>query len=122
MGLNLLLVGGGGAAGCILRYLLGGWLGERAGMPYGTLVVNLLGSFALGLLFSLPGRFGDPQVRLLLGTGFLGGFTTYSTFNLETLRLIQAGDLVRAGLYLSLTLGGCLLGGFLGILLGRTSL
>ncbi len=120
--MNLLLVGGGGALGCICRYLLASAVGERFGLPYGTLVVNLLGSFALALLMSLPGRFGDPQIRLLLGTGFMGGFTTYSTFNLELFRLLQAGDWPRATLYLGLTLGGCLLGALLGIALGRTFL
>ena len=80
--------------------------------------MNLLGSFALALVMSLPGRFGDPQLRLLLGTGFMGGFTTYSTFNLEVFRLLQAGDWARASLYLGGTVGGCLLGAVLGTLLG----
>lgn len=116
--MNLFLVGGGGAIGCICRYLLASALGEASGIPYGTLAVNLLGSFALALVMSLPGRFGDPQLRLLLGTGFMGGFTTYSTFNLEVFRLLQAGDWARASLYLGGTVGGCLLGAVLGTLLG----
>ena len=106
--------------GCVFRYLLASSLGERFGVPYGTLAVNLLGSFALALLMSLPGRFEDPQLRLLLGTGFMGGFTTYSTFNLETLRLLEAGDWRRASLYLTLTLGGCMAGALLGLAVGRT--
>jgi CrcB protein len=117
---NLLLVGGGGALGCVCRYLLASSLGERFGIPYGTLAVNLLGSFALALLMSLSGRSEDPQLRLLLGTGFMGGFTTYSTFNLETLRLLEAGDWRRAALYLGLTLVGCMAGALLGLALGRT--
>jgi len=118
-----LLIAAGGAAGTLLRYGAGvgmaQWLGS--GFPYGTLFVNLLGCLALGaLLEAAPdARLFDVELRLLLGTGVLGGFTTYSAFNLETLRMLQQGQPARAGAYLLATLLGCLLAGWLGLVLGR---
>jgi CrcB protein len=118
-----LLIAAGGAAGTLLRYAaavgMAQWLGTS--FPYGTLLVNLLGCLALGaLLEAAPdARLFDVELRLLLGTGVLGGFTTYSAFNLETLRMFQQGQAARAGGYLFATLLGCLLAGWLGLALGR---
>jgi len=127
--MNLLLVTLGGGAGALSRYLVGGAVNRVFGLslPYGTLVVNLIGSFALALLISLcvsPGAGSSwialsPQSRLLLGTGFLGAFTTYSTFNLETLTFLQERAFTQAALYLALTLLGALFAGFLGLWLGQ---
>lgn len=114
----------GGAIGTLARYALARvGLGDPAwhGLPWTTLAANLLGSTLLGFLYVWgDGRtlFGE-DVRLVLGTGVMGGFTTYSTFNLETLRLVEDGELGRALAYLALTLALCALGGYGGLTLGR---
>lgn len=112
----------GGALGTGARYLLGGWL-HRPGeaLPYGTLCANVIGSFLLGLVMAvaLSEESFSPTLRLSLTVGFLGGFTTYSTFNYETLERLRSGAWGLAGLYLALTLLGCLLAGFLGMATGR---
>jgi fluoride exporter len=103
---DLLLVAGGGAAGSVLRYLVSGVAqrmlvpgsGTLATLPAGTLVVNVTGSLLIGLLAGLAESravFG-PEVRLLLVTGFLGGYTTFSAFSLETLLLLRAGQTATA--------------------------
>ena len=97
---NLLLVMLGGAFGAGARHLVGratlAWLG--AGYPWGTLAVNLLGGFAMGLLAGGLFRFGDhgEQWRLLLGVGVLGGFTTFSAFSLDIVNMIERGDWIAA--------------------------
>lgn len=121
--MELLWVCAGGAAGSGARYLvsLGAvrWLG--AGWPYGTLTVNLVGSFLLGVLLEsfLETTAGSPGLRLALTTGAMGGFTTYSTFNYEALRLLEGGRWAAAGTYLAVTMVGCLVLGGLGIALAR---
>jgi CrcB protein len=91
----LLLVLIGGAIGAVLRYLVAYWFqaGEVSRLPWGTFVVNVSGSFVLGLLSGLAaGADGLPAwVRVLVGTGFCGALTTYSAFGLETVRLAEAG-------------------------------
>jgi len=122
---RLLLIALGGALGTSLRYGVGKLSAEQAAgagwFPSGTFAVNLLGSLLLGLLFVLgEGRsLLGVDLRLVLGTGLMGGFTTYSSFNLETLRLLEAGQTGRALLYVAITLGSCLVGGALGLALGR---
>lgn len=120
---RLLWISLGGAAGTAGRYLLGDWLMRVAGpaFPWGTLAVNLLGSFLLGLLMQvgLATDWISPAVRLTLATGVLGGFTTYSSFNYETLRLFAGGSWLLAGANLAGTVAGCLLAGALGTVLGR---
>src|SRR5436190_628011 len=90
----------GGAVGTAGRYLLGDWLMRVAGpaFPWGTLAVNVLGSFLLGLVMqlALSTDWISPTVRLTLATGVLGGFTTYSSFNYETLRLLEGGSWLLA--------------------------
>ncbi|MEJ7932808.1 fluoride efflux transporter CrcB [Sphingobium sp. AN558] len=95
--INILLVMGGGAVGSALRYLLGRLslhMMPGAAWPWGTFAANLLGGFAMGLLAGWLARgsvgSGEP-VRLLLGVGVLGGFTTFSSFSLETLSMIERG-------------------------------
>lgn len=113
----------GGAAGSALRYgtdrLVVGVGGPS--WPFGTFTVNVLGSLLLGLLFVAgEGRtMLGVDLRVVLGTGAMGGFTTYSTFNLETLRMLSAGQYGKALGYVGLTLGLCLAAGALGIYLGR---
>jgi len=93
----LLMVGLGGAAGSILRYWLGGLVQHRleaTGFPAGTLAVNLLGCFAIGALSGVveTRHAFSPDLRLLLGAGLLGGFTTFSAFGNETINLLRAGQ------------------------------
>jgi fluoride exporter len=88
-----LLIGMGGFLGCNARYLLGGWIADRYGtsFPYGTMVINVSGSFAIGFfLVLISERFiVHPNWRLFVAIGFLGGYTTFSTFSFETFALIQ---------------------------------
>jgi fluoride exporter len=109
----------GGAAGTGARYLLSGWLLRLAGpvFPWGTLAVNLIGSFFLGFLMQTAAttEILRPTLRLALTTGVMGGFTTYSTFNYETLRLVQEGAWALAAANLTATVLGCLLAGLLGM-------
>jgi len=116
----------GGALGTGARYLLSTWL-ERATpseFPYGTLLVNVLGSFLLGLVMQVALATDplSPTLRLSLTAGVLGGFTTYSTFNYETVESLRGGAWGLAALYVGATLGGCLLAGFLGVATGRSIL
>jgi fluoride exporter len=112
----------GGAAGAAARYGVAQWAGGRWGwtFPWGTFAVNITGSLAIGLLMALLiGRGADPAYRLLLVTGFLGGYTTFSSFSLETLSLIETRRFGEAALYVagSVLLG--LLGCFGGLAVGR---
>jgi len=114
---TLLAVAVGGALGSTARYLLAGWVQQRAAsargavalFPAGTLVVNLAGCFAIGCLAALlQERFaGDPALRTFLLIGLLGGFTTFSTFGWETLALARDGNFALAAVNVlaSLALG-----------------
>jgi fluoride exporter len=113
----------GGALGTGARYLVSGGVLRLLGssFPYGTLAVNVLGSFLLGALMhvGLASDALSPGLRLALGTGVLGGFTTYSTFSYETLRLLQEGAWLPAVLNVALTVVVCLAACFLGFASGR---
>ncbi len=111
----------GGAAGTAARYLLSGWILRSAGpgFPWGTFAVNTIGSFLLGLLMALGSTSFSPTVRLALTVGVMGGFTTYSTFNYETLRSLEDGAWPLACANLGATVFGCLAAGLLGMLVGR---
>lgn len=91
------------------------------GFPFGTLLVNFIGSFLLGavLQLSLTSDAIGPDGRLILGVGVLGGFTTYSTFNYETLELLRAGSWTLAAANLLVTIIGCLVAGMLGVAAAR---
>ena len=114
--LPILLIAIGGAVGSLARYGLGGLVqGNRMGFPIGTLVVNMLGCLAMGLLARwLKIGLAGPQLRLLFGIGFLGGFTTFSTFSLEALNLLLDRNLLTALIYI----GGSLFGSLLAVTLG----
>ena len=120
---NLFLVCVGGALGSGARYLVATWAVDAFGpdLPWGTLSVNLVGSFLIALVIGLSLRSAavSPSIRLFLATGVMGGFTTYSSFNHEALRFLEAGAVSRALLYVSLTLLGCLAAGFLGLASAR---
>jgi fluoride exporter len=117
---RFLIVSGAGALGCGLRYLIALWVGTRA-FPYATLIVNLFGSFAIAFVLELSLRVASfpPNLRLALTTGFLGGLTTYSSFNFETTTLAAGGETGRALVNVGATLIGCVLAGLLGLWLAR---
>jgi len=112
----------GGALGTGSRYLVGLWAAEAlgTGFPYGTLTVNVLGSFLISLVMSLCVDAGviPPTVRMFLTTGVLGGFTTYSSFNFETLKLVQSGAWGLAATNVVVTLFACTAAGLLGLIAG----
>ena len=119
--LRFLLVCAGGALGSGARYLVSTWAARALGadFPRGTILVNATGSFVLAFVFALPGETISVEARLFLGAGVLGGYTTYSSFNYETLALLERG---AAGLALAnvlITVSACLVAGLLGLALGR---
>ncbi|GAB5548309.1 MAG: CrcB family protein [Sandaracinaceae bacterium] len=122
--IKVALIALGGAVGTAMRYGISvgmlRWLGP--GFPFGTLAANVLGSFLLGVVMEVSGEreIGGVQAKLVIGTGVMGGFTTYSSFNLETLRLAEQGAWGRAGLYLGATVLVCVLAGLGGVALGRS--
>ena len=100
----LLFIALGGASGAVSRYLLASWAhGLWEGkLPVGTLLVNMLGSFAIGIIYVLlvERQFIHPDWRGVLMVGFLGAFTTFSTFSLETITLLEAGHIAHAMTYM----------------------
>lgn len=120
---DTVLVGLGGMAGSIARFWLSSWL-QRLGataFPVGTLAVNVLGSFALGVVLALSLGRGEASIpiRALLGVGFCGGFTTMSTFSYETLALWRDGQAALATGNVVLTFVVCLAAVWLGLAAGR---
>lgn len=121
---NTLLIFLGSGVGGVFRYgvanVIYWFLGRQ--FPYGTLVVNASGSFLMGLLFVIIlDRFGDigPSLRSLLLIGFLGGYTTFSSFSIETFTLFESGAWMSAGLNIVLNVAICLALTWLGVLGGR---
>ena len=111
----------GGALGSVLRFWLGGLVGEKAGaMFWGTLAVNVLGCFLIGIASSFEKSGPSDFTKHFVMIGIIGGFTTFSAFSLQTLELFQKGSatLALANIALSLTL--CLLGVWLGALVGKS--
>jgi len=110
--LEVLFVALGGAIGSVARYLLGGWFAARFGaaFPYGTFVINVTGSFIIGLFLAYAqDRVSlSPYWRLFFAVGFVGGYTTFSTFEYESVRLFQDGEMLLGALYLmgSVVTGG----------------
>ncbi len=119
----LLLVAIGGALGACLRYLTGQWTLANLGpgLPFGTWAVNILGGLAMGLLAGWLSRTnqGGEGLRLLLGVGVLGGFTTFSAFSLEVFSMIIRGDIALAGAYAVSSVAGATLAVFTGVYLAR---
>ena len=121
--MNILLVFVGGGLGAMSRYLLQGAVYRLTGaaFPYGTIVVNILGCFLIGLLMSsMEERFlAAPSLRIFLTIGILGGFTTFSSFSYETMMLLREGDLLAGGLNIIASVVICLGATWLGMGLGR---
>lgn len=118
----LVLIGLGGALGSLLRYWLGTLIQARwgPGLPVGTFIVNLLGSALIVLVHQAADRgLLTPPLRLLLATGLMGGFTTYSTFNYDLLVMLDRGDWGGFLGNWTLTSAGCLLGALLTLGLWR---
>ncbi len=111
----------GGALGTGARYLVGTWAAKAlgTGFPYGTLIVNVVGSFFISVVMFLSIDAGviPLPVRMFLTTGIMGGFTTYSSFNYETLKLLQSGAWGIAAANIAVTLLGCTGAGLLGLLI-----
>ncbi|MBN8631292.1 MAG: fluoride efflux transporter CrcB [Rhodobacterales bacterium] len=114
MSLTLPLIALGGAVGSILRYLMV----SAIGAPLGTAAVNVLGSFAIGVLFVLLGSREGWQFLLI--TGLLGGFTTFSAFSLDTLKLVQGGQPLQAAAYVLGSVILSLIAVALGVALARS--
>lgn len=118
--MSLILIGLGGFAGAITRYLVDGFVSDRTGggFPWGTLVINLTGSFALGLLFALTAERAilPAEIRGPLMIGFLGAYTTFSTFMLESWGLVESGAWGPA----IANLGGSVLLGLVAVVAGLT--
>lgn len=119
---KILAIGSGGFLGAVGRYWLSDWaqrFGDR--FPYGTLSVNLLGSLILGLLATLflEKVIISDEVKLFLLVGFLGAFTTYSTFSLETLNLFKNGDWLLAGGNISVNVVGTLIAVWTGVSIAK---
>lgn len=108
----------GAALGGVSRHYLSVFVQQRAGpdFPVGTLVINVTGSFLLGLImrYALQTDAISPEARSFLATGFCGGYTTFSTFTYETLRLLEDGEYGRAGLYVGASVIVALLATLLG--------
>jgi fluoride exporter len=122
---RLLLVCAGGALGSGARYLVATGMARAAGIawPWGTLVVNVVGSFLIALVMAgaASGQLSE-ETRLLLGAGVLGGFTTYSSFNHETLAFAAQGRLGAAAGYAVVTFAACLAAGLAGMAVARSVL
>jgi len=112
-----------GGLGCVARYMVSGWVYNLVGrsLPYGTLAVNVIGSLLLGLIMegSLRSTLLSPELRIGLTVGFMGGFTTFSTFSYETVRLMEEGSLVAAGVNVLLNVTVCVVAAVVGIYLAR---
>ncbi len=117
--MNVVLVAIGGAIGSVLRYGCSRlWNGSS--FPYGTLAVNIIGSFLIGILWALFSKGSDEQKSLLLITGFCGGFTTFSAFSLEGLQMLQEARFASFLLYAFATILFGLAATFIGFKLFHT--
>lgn len=120
---HYLLVFAGGGIGASARYWLSGAVYRflSTDFPYGNLVVNITGCFAIGLLMTLmEERFlSDPGLRIFLTIGILGGFTTLSSFSYETIALLRDAEVLRASVNILASIFGCLAATIFGMFIGR---
>lgn len=117
---RVLIVFLSGGTGCVARYLVGIAVGRRP-FPYATLIVNLVGSFLIALILELALLRKDipTHLQLALTTGFMGGFTTYSSFNFESTQLVLDGHTARGMVNVAVTLVGAIAAGLLGLWVAR---
>ncbi|MES9963519.1 MAG: fluoride efflux transporter CrcB [Candidatus Sedimenticola sp. 20ELBAFRAG] len=120
---QVLAIAAGGAAGALMRFWVSNGIYSLLGrgFPYGTLVVNVLGSLVMGLLYVMliERMTAGPELRAALLVGFLGAFTTFSTFSVETLNLIEQADYMKAMLNMLVSVIACLFAAWLGFVIGR---
>lgn len=121
--IKYLMVGVGGFLGSVLRFWLGSFIGGRLGarFPYGTFVINVTGSFLIGMIVTVLAAKAhwSPNWRYLILIGFIGGYTTFSTFEFETLRLAQDGQMLMAILNVTLSVVVGFVGVWAGAIAGR---
>ena len=112
------LVAAGSALGGVARYLLGLWIRNMSGegFPYWTLAVNVIGSFLIVLIASMS---EDERLKAFVLIGLMGGFTTFSSFSMETLKLVMNEQMLAASLNVLASVSACLLAAYLGHLCGR---
>ena len=120
---KFLWVGLGGALGAILRYSIS-LLPMKSSFPILTFITNLIGAFIIGMVVGLfEKHYLSSQLNLFLKTGVCGGFTTFSTFSLEALSLFENGKFILAILYIFMSVGGCIIGVYIGkIVVGMRAL
>ena len=121
--MTYLAISVGAVLGANARYLVGGWVVDRLGasFPYGTLLINVSGSFLIGVVLTLVTEraLAPAWVRPTFAIGFLGSYTTFSTFSYETLALVGAGSLAAAAANVAASVGGTLIGVYLGTVVAR---
>lgn len=112
-----------GGLGTVTRYFVSGWAYHffGSGFPFGTIATNILGSFLVGIIMptALSTSLFSPDMRLTITFGFLGGFTTYSGFNYETIDFFTRGDYGKGTLYISVMFVACIVSGALGLMLAK---
>jgi|SRR5579872_1729712 len=120
---KFLLVAFGGAVGSVVRFWLGGYVNNRYGarFPYGTFVINVTASFLIGLILTVLAAktSWSPNWRYLISVGFLGGYSTFSTFEWETFRVFQDGEFLIAGLNVVLSVAVGFVAVWLGYITGK---
>jgi fluoride exporter len=120
MARTLIIIGIGGSIGSISRYLTQQFVQKNypSSIPIGTLSVNIIGCFIIGLIYALAekGNILSPGMRLLLATGFCGGYTTFSAFAYENIKFLREGDFFYCGMYISLSVVFGFAAVYLGIL------
>jgi CrcB protein len=120
---RVFLIGLAGALGTLSRYFVGIFAGRALGadFPYGTLIVNVLGCFLIAVVsqLALSTTLISPTLRMTLTTGFMGGFTTYSSFNYETTNLLRERAWATGLLNVGITMVGCFVAGLLGLAVAR---
>ncbi|MES9926112.1 MAG: fluoride efflux transporter CrcB [Candidatus Thiodiazotropha endolucinida] len=120
---QLIAIASGGAVGALFRFWVSSGIYSLLGrgFPYGTLVVNVLGSLVMGFLYVLllERTIVSPEMRGALLIGFLGAFTTFSTFSIETLNLLEQAELLKAGLNILVSVIACVLACWFGLVVGR---